>query len=224
MTKPFVAGMQVRRMTPVPPPMVGWGVDQGGVYSVLEVRKDHTGQDELILGALWPEVKDIRGRYSASDFAKEGDHLDWVAPGAALAADNPDEAMADGPVPGLERPKKRRKKKRKGVAPVQDQTQQAPSILDTPPSTIRAITDTVRHLLPDPVPTSALTTQVGGDHYKGYPRGYQPLEIALHAKLDPLQFNMLKYLMRFKDKGGAADLDKLIHMAQMTKNLLYPNA
>lgn len=68
---------------------------------------------------------------------------------------------------------------------------------------------------------AALDTQVGGDHYKKYPKGYQPIEIAEKLKLSPCQFNVLKYLLRFEDKNGEADIDKAIHCLKLLKQIRY---
>lgn len=68
------------------------------------------------------------------------------------------------------------------------------------------------------------TTQVGGDHYKKYPKGYQPLEISTALGLSGSQMAVLKYLLRYKDKGGKQDLEKLIHVAQIMIELEYPDA
>lgn len=56
---------------------------------------------------------------------------------------------------------------------------------------------------------SALETQVGGNHYKGYK--IQPVEF-IHANgLNFLQGNIIKYTMRYKEKNGKQDLLKARH-------------
>lgn len=58
--------------------------------------------------------------------------------------------------------------------------------------------------------TSPLTTQVGGDHYKGY--AIQPAEYC-HANSIPfMEGNVIKYVTRWRNKGGIADLNKAQHM------------
>ena len=64
-----------------------------------------------------------------------------------------------------------------------------------------------------------LSEQVGGDHYKNYP--IQPIEFAMANNLNPCQTLMLRYLVRYKEKGGREDLDKLEHLARITKEIEY---
>ncbi len=51
--------------------------------------------------------------------------------------------------------------------------------------------------------------QVGGDHYAKLK--IQPMEYALANGLDPAQATAIKYITRFRDKGGIADLEKAKH-------------
>ena len=55
----------------------------------------------------------------------------------------------------------------------------------------------------------ALDMQVGGDHYKQYK--IQPVEYAMANKLNYCQANAIKYVTRYRDKGGVEDLRKAIH-------------
>jgi hypothetical protein len=64
-----------------------------------------------------------------------------------------------------------------------------------------------------------MNQQVGGDHYKKYP--IQPLVFAMANNLNPAQTLMLRYLMRYPDKGGAEDLEKLEHLARLTRQIEY---
>ena len=50
--------------------------------------------------------------------------------------------------------------------------------------------------------TNALSTQVGGDHYKNQPAGYQPFEISFALGLNALEHTALKYILRHRTKGG----------------------
>lgn len=52
-------------------------------------------------------------------------------------------------------------------------------------------------------------TQVGGDHYCKLK--IQPFEYAMANHLDPMQHTVIKYVTRFRDKGGIADLEKAKH-------------
>lgn len=58
------------------------------------------------------------------------------------------------------------------------------------------------------------TGQVGGDHYAKMQEGYEPFDIALVHKMNCLEFTILKYLLRYKDKNGKEDLLKLIDTAE----------
>lgn len=59
------------------------------------------------------------------------------------------------------------------------------------------------------VKASALHTQVAGDHYKQH--GIQPIEY-IHANGLPfIEGNVVKYITRWRDKGGIKDLEKIKH-------------
>jgi len=60
---------------------------------------------------------------------------------------------------------------------------------------------------------SALETQVGGDHYKKMP--IQPMEYSMANKLDACQHTIVKYVTRFREKGGIQDLEKARHVIDM---------
>jgi len=60
---------------------------------------------------------------------------------------------------------------------------------------------------------SAWASQEGGDHYKNMP--IQPMEYSMANGLDPLQHTAIKYISRFRGKGGVVDLQKAIHCIQM---------
>lgn len=66
---------------------------------------------------------------------------------------------------------------------------------------------------------SALDTQTGGDHYKGC--SIQPIQYIHANDLDFFQGNIVKYATRHKSKGGAQDLQKVIHYAQLALELQY---
>ena len=51
--------------------------------------------------------------------------------------------------------------------------------------------------------------QVGGDHY--LKQAIQPWELVNKNKLDFFQGNIVKYVMRWRDKGGIQDLRKAQH-------------
>ena len=54
-----------------------------------------------------------------------------------------------------------------------------------------------------------LDKQVGGSHYKKYK--IQPVEYAMANDLNYCQANAIKYITRYRDKGGIEDLNKAIH-------------
>jgi len=59
----------------------------------------------------------------------------------------------------------------------------------------------------------ALTKQVGGSHYKD--KGIQPI-IYIHAnELGFCEGNVVKYVTRWRDKNGVADLRKAIHYLEL---------
>ena len=66
---------------------------------------------------------------------------------------------------------------------------------------------------------SAMQKQVGGDHYKKLP--IQPMEYAYKNHLDPLQFSVVKYVTRFRDKDGLKDLEKAKHCIDMLIEMEY---
>jgi hypothetical protein len=60
---------------------------------------------------------------------------------------------------------------------------------------------------------SALTKQVGGSHYRD--KGIQPI-IYIHANnLGFCEANVVKYVTRWRDKNGVADLKKAIHYLEL---------
>jgi hypothetical protein len=60
---------------------------------------------------------------------------------------------------------------------------------------------------------SALDTQVGGNHYKDMP--IQPMEYSMANGLDACQHTIIKYVTRFRQKGGIQDLEKARHTLDM---------
>jgi hypothetical protein len=64
---------------------------------------------------------------------------------------------------------------------------------------------------------SALNTQVAGDHYKKLK--IQPVEY-IHANgLGYFEGNVIKYITRWRDKGGSADLLKAKHYIELLLEL-----
>lgn len=66
---------------------------------------------------------------------------------------------------------------------------------------------------------SALDVQCGGDHYRK--NKIQPIEY-IHANgMDFISGNIVKYATRFRDKGKAQDIEKIIHYAKLLLELEY---
>jgi len=65
------------------------------------------------------------------------------------------------------------------------------------------------------VKQKALDKQIGGQHYKGFV--IQPAEFCHKNKIPYLEATAIKYLCRWRDKGGLEDLDKAIHFIELLK-------
>ena len=63
--------------------------------------------------------------------------------------------------------------------------------------------------------------QVGGDHYKGKP--IQPVEYGISNDLGFVEGNVVKYVTRWKDKGGLDDLRKARHYLDLYIQYLERN-
>lgn len=71
-------------------------------------------------------------------------------------------------------------------------------------------------------PPSALDKQISGNHYKD--KGIQPI-VYIHANnLGFCAGNVVKYVTRYKTKGGAADIRKAIHYLELLLELEYKDA
>ena len=55
--------------------------------------------------------------------------------------------------------------------------------------------------------------QVGGSHYKKYK--IQPVEFIIKNNIGFVEGNIIKYLLRFKEKGGVQDLLKAKHYIEL---------
>ena len=60
---------------------------------------------------------------------------------------------------------------------------------------------------------SALDVQIGGGHYKSM--AIQPMEFSMLNNLDACQHTIVKYVTRFREKGGVEDLEKAKHVIDM---------
>ena len=59
---------------------------------------------------------------------------------------------------------------------------------------------------------SANNHQIGGNHYKG--KAIQPWDYIIANNLGYLEGNVVKYISRWRDKGGIDDLRKVVHYAE----------
>ena len=55
--------------------------------------------------------------------------------------------------------------------------------------------------------------QVGGNHYKNYK--IQPAEFIIKNNIGFCEGNIIKYILRFKEKGGVQDLEKAKHYIEL---------
>ena len=69
---------------------------------------------------------------------------------------------------------------------------------------------------------SAFETQVSGTHYSEL--AIQPMQYSMANKLDACQHTIIKYVTRFRDKGGLDDLKKARHVIDMLIELEYGNS
>ena len=76
-----------------------------------------------------------------------------------------------------------------------------------PPLLIKDIIEQETHKM-----QNADAVQVGGDHYKS--KAIQPWDYIISNDLGYLEGNVVKYVSRWKDKGGIQDLHKAQHYLQ----------
>jgi hypothetical protein len=55
--------------------------------------------------------------------------------------------------------------------------------------------------------------QIGGNHYKKYK--IQPVEFIIKNNIGFCEGNIIKYILRFKEKGGVIDLEKAKHYIEL---------
>lgn len=65
--------------------------------------------------------------------------------------------------------------------------------------------------------TEPLQEQIGGGHYKDMV--IQPVEFITRNKLPFIEGAVIKYVCRWRKKGGIKDIDKAIHFLQLLKQL-----
>lgn len=64
---------------------------------------------------------------------------------------------------------------------------------------------------------TAFSEQIGGSHYKDMP--FQPIRLISYLNLDFFQGNVVKYVSRYKLKGGVRDLEKAKHYCRMAMEM-----
>ena len=64
---------------------------------------------------------------------------------------------------------------------------------------------------------SALDKQIGGKHYKKFK--IQPIQYITANNIPYIEGNIIKYISRWRDKGGIDDLDKVIHYVELLKEM-----
>ena len=67
--------------------------------------------------------------------------------------------------------------------------------------------------------SEAFKTQIDGNHYSKL--AIQPMQYSMANKLDACQHSVVKYITRFRDKGGVSDLEKAKHVIDMLIEFEY---
>ena len=62
------------------------------------------------------------------------------------------------------------------------------------------------------IPSLANANQVGGEHYRN--KAIQPWDYIVSNNLGYLEGCIVKYVSRYKEKGGVQDLEKAVHYLQ----------
>ena len=111
---------------------------------------------------------------------------------------------------------------------VKQYTEQKVKIIEASQSTSEQLNDITHTITPTVVENavesvvgaaSALSTQIDGRHYTSM--AIQPLHYAMANNLNACQFNVVKYVSRYKSKNGRVDLEKAIHCLQVLIELEY---
>lgn len=68
-------------------------------------------------------------------------------------------------------------------------------------------------------PESALDEQQGGDHYKRWE--IQPITFIHENNIGFIRGNVIKYIMRYDQKNGREDLEKIKHYVDLLIELKY---
>lgn len=81
--------------------------------------------------------------------------------------------------------------------------------------------NTVQDEIEEVVQKNAKDKQVGGNHYKDLK--IQPAEFCYINNIPYLEATAIKYLCRWRKKGGVQDLDKAIHFIELLKEFESAN-
>ncbi len=73
--------------------------------------------------------------------------------------------------------------------------------------------DTLQYVREESVGMTELSHQLGGDHYRKM--AIQPIEYILANDLGFVEGAVVKYVSRWKEKGGIEDLEKALHLLKM---------
>lgn len=74
--------------------------------------------------------------------------------------------------------------------------------------------------LTQPAAATANSRQVDGEHYKLQNILIEPWDYSMANQLDGMQYNIIKYVTRWPDKGGVKDLKKVVHYLEKYIELL----
>jgi hypothetical protein len=83
---------------------------------------------------------------------------------------------------------------------------------------VRRLRDELDRIASGELKPEATDKEVGGSHYK---LPIQPIEFIERNGLGFCEGNVIKYVCRYKQKGGAQDLDKAIHYLELLKHYSY---
>ena len=91
--------------------------------------------------------------------------------------------------------------------------QAKPSEWDAAASVVQAMTQARRIQPSDGYPVNPLSVQIGGGHYKKM--ALQPVEFIQINGIPFMEGNVIKYVSRWREKGGVKDLEKAKHYIEM---------
>ena len=87
------------------------------------------------------------------------------------------------------------------------------------PPEYKNLAEELERIMTNKVEDSSLDIQEGGEHYKR--KGIQPIEFITSNELTFAEGNVVKYIFRHKEKGGAEDVKKALHYCKLILELEY---